>query len=421
MNPKKPSLSQSVISLLLFFGVSVLVAGCGGGGGGGKSNTQNNTGGSQCPGGSSMTDLSQVRFVDAAATGAGNGTSWVDAFTTIQAALDNANASAIPEVWVAGGTYRGPSANAVVVNMTLGVALFGGFDGTETAGSERSCTLTPTIISGDFNGDDTPGDLATNKTDNSSTVVWGISGAVIDGFIIEGGSNTTANPGGGMITSGAEVHRLRNMVFRDNFAGSGGALALMSFTYVSNSVFFNNAATNGSGGAIYTAGSDLLMTNATLDGNSASANGGGVYNNTNAIMTNVTFVNNTSANGAGAGSGVWNDGGSAHVLNSISFGNSVAGGAVFAGISSITNSCTAGDYSAQSNTNVGNITDPFVMGANGEYFLDQAGPCVDIGSDNNGDDGMVGFTTVVLKDWREMTTDIDGALDATPIDAGRHY
>ena len=44
-------------------------------------------------------------FVDKDAAGANTGTSWADAFTTIQPAIDAASADAGGEVWVAEGVY----------------------------------------------------------------------------------------------------------------------------------------------------------------------------------------------------------------------------------------------------------------------------------------------------------------------------
>ena len=46
-----------------------------------------------------------VWWVDKDAAGAGTGTSWADAFTTIQPAIDAAFADAGGEVWVAEGVY----------------------------------------------------------------------------------------------------------------------------------------------------------------------------------------------------------------------------------------------------------------------------------------------------------------------------
>jgi len=51
--------------------------------------------------------------VDAAASGANNGASWTDAFTTIQAGIDAARAAAGGEVWVKAGVYSGCNSDPV--------------------------------------------------------------------------------------------------------------------------------------------------------------------------------------------------------------------------------------------------------------------------------------------------------------------
>ena len=51
--------------------------------------------------------LAAIYYVDVAACGANNGTSWTDAFTTIQAGADAANAAGGGEVWVKSGIYTG--------------------------------------------------------------------------------------------------------------------------------------------------------------------------------------------------------------------------------------------------------------------------------------------------------------------------
>lgn len=48
-----------------------------------------------------------VHYVDAQAVGANNGSSWRDAFTTIQAGVEAAHADQGGEVWVRTGTYAG--------------------------------------------------------------------------------------------------------------------------------------------------------------------------------------------------------------------------------------------------------------------------------------------------------------------------
>ena len=52
----------------------------------------------------------QIIYVDSSATGANNGTSWTDAFTSMQAAIGVAVSGTSNQIYVAKGTYR-PSQN----------------------------------------------------------------------------------------------------------------------------------------------------------------------------------------------------------------------------------------------------------------------------------------------------------------------
>ena len=115
-------------------------------------------------------------YVKADATGAKNGTSWDDALTDVQTALD----WSLPddEIWVAAGTYL-PSRRtnpqkprSATFQLKNDVALYGGFAGTETDRDERDPALNETILSGDLAGDDGP-DFQNNE-ENADTVGLGI-------------------------------------------------------------------------------------------------------------------------------------------------------------------------------------------------------------------------------------------------------
>jgi hypothetical protein len=139
-------------------------------------------------------------YVNSAAISANNGTSWADAYTDLQTAL--AAAVSPVEIWVAAGIYypdEGLGQTNDDRNSTLklvnGVALYGGFAGTETMLSQRDWETNPTILSGDINQS---GTLA----GNSYTIVRGSntnSTAVLDGFTItKGNSDGGVQSGGGM-------------------------------------------------------------------------------------------------------------------------------------------------------------------------------------------------------------------------------
>lgn len=101
-------------------------------------------------------------YVDGGASGNDNGSSWSDAFRNLRSAL--AAASSGDEIWVAAGTYypdEGGTAVDDARNSTFtlvnGVALYGGFSGSETLLSEREWEGNETILSGDLNQNDEPG------------------------------------------------------------------------------------------------------------------------------------------------------------------------------------------------------------------------------------------------------------------------
>jgi hypothetical protein len=97
-------------------------------------------------------------YVDGGASmGASGGTSWGNAFTDFQSALDN---TASGEIWLAVGTYQ-PSAYSAsctgcatdrdfTFQLKDSVNLYGGFAGTEGSFSERDIAMNPTVLSGDI-------------------------------------------------------------------------------------------------------------------------------------------------------------------------------------------------------------------------------------------------------------------------------
>jgi hypothetical protein len=193
-----------------------------------------------------------TRFVRASAAGANNGTSWNDAFTALPPAITAAVAG--DEVWVAAGTYT-PTGPARTSSFLLknGVKIRGGFAGFETALSQRNISGNPTILSGDFAGNDTPN--FGNRADNAYNVVTGTninSAALLEGFIIRGGqADNSAVPalgvGAGMSVTGGQA-TVRACVFRDNFSiGGGSALDMIGSSFrFSDVLIYANRNANGS-------------------------------------------------------------------------------------------------------------------------------------------------------------------------------
>ena len=101
----------------------------------------------------------------------GPGNNWVHAYHTVQAGLDAAAYK--DEVWVAKGTY--------VERITLhcGVALYGGFVGTETSKNQRNWKANVTVLDGNNGG---------SGGSHVVSICSGDLNTCIDGFTIRNGS-----------------------------------------------------------------------------------------------------------------------------------------------------------------------------------------------------------------------------------------
>ncbi|MHC4572904.1 MAG: hypothetical protein ACYS76_02035 [Planctomycetota bacterium] len=317
-------------------------------------------------------------YVDVSASGSNNGTSWANAYLYLQDAL--AMAGGGDDIWVAAGTYY-PDANTAVpggsndrtatFQLIDGVAIYGGFAGSETSLEERYWMTNETILSGDINVPDV-------NTDNSYHVVAGLDNATIDGFTIAAGN---AN-GGGLHNAGAGM-----------FNG-------FSSPTVTNCTFSGNSANFG--GGMYNWGSSPTVTNCTFSGNDAVQTGGGMDNNIGSpTVTNCTF----SGNSAAIGGGMYNSTSSPTVTNCIFWASQI-----FPGDINVMYSNVQGGYSGTGNINA----DPLFVDADGpddtygtpddDLRLQPGSPCIDAG-DN----------TAVPADTADLDNDAN-TTERTPLD-----
>ena len=151
---------------------------------------------------------SQVIYVNRSASGPQtNGQSWSTAYRSVQAAL--ADAAAGDEIRVAAGTYFG------TIQLKEGVALYGGFAGTETNRTQRDWNVHRTILDG--------------QRSNNVAVVPATSTLAtrLDGFSIQNGA---ADYGAGIYCAGGSPVLANNTIVRNNSPGIVGGSGILADT-----------------------------------------------------------------------------------------------------------------------------------------------------------------------------------------------
>jgi hypothetical protein len=239
-------------------------------------------------------------YVDVSATGAGDGSSWADAYNDLQSALCIASSTGLGvvlEILVAEGSYR-PDTFALddrtaTFELVGSVAIRGGFP---SGGGVQNPTAHATILTGEIGA---PG-VADNSFNIVSALSPTVSGAVLEGFIITGANG--ANQGGGVYANNASQLLVQDCRIDENSATFGGGAAIVNarVDFVSCSFGANSA---GNGGAVDNfADAKSSFTNCTFLQNSAS-NAGGALSifgvGTTVRVSNSSFTNNDALTGAG--------------------------------------------------------------------------------------------------------------------------
>jgi len=336
-------------------------------------------------------------FVRADAAGANNGTSWANAYTNLQTAL--AAAASGDEVWVAAGTYKPSATTDRTASFALknGVAIYGGFAGSETLLSQRNPAANVSILSGDIG-------TAGVATDNSYHVVTAdgtvTASGILDGFTITAGrADSGVDPtdrGGGVYTILGSPAFVRCTFSANHASNRGGGVRVASGSPSFTDCTFqgNTASTAGAGLSAGSVGS-LQVRRCVFRGNTVgnSTGGGGIeatdnttvinsviaQNSPNGVVFfqgNNTFTNSTIANNGGYGAVLFATGTS--FANSILWGNPL--GQVFLGPSGGV-SISYSDVQGGGFAGIGNITgDPLFLAAPGDLRLGAGSPAVDAGN-----------------------------------------
>ncbi|MEY8868377.1 T9SS type A sorting domain-containing protein [Meridianimaribacter flavus] len=297
-------------------------------------------------------------YVNVSATGANDGSSWANAYTSIQDAL--AIASTNSRIWVAKGIYK-PTAQNTPLEINATISIYGGFDGTETELSDRDVTKintdNATIITGDINGDDIDGDFTSNKSDNADRLILvDAVGINLDGLVFQNIYDNTSNAhnqDNGVIYSkqvGAstwiENLSIKNCAFKNNYSNDFliKGIGLKDNFKLYNVSFTNNVSVGQSiillhtdrFNDIYADFSNVLFAdnqtkfsviNAYRIPDGSFTN----YRELDLIITNSSFINNNVVNvnntsyGQAIIMGSENTWGHLEINNSIFFGNTLNG------------------------------------------------------------------------------------------------
>ena len=298
---------------------------------------------------SMVASRSDILYVHGTATGAGDGTSWANAYTDLGDALRATTLFA--EVWVATGTYKAGMVRSSTFLIPPNIAVYGGFSGNEVSRNSRDVLANVTILSGDLG-------ILNNNTDNAFHVVVPSQGAVLDGFTITGGTasenfSDDRGKGAGLWADSASI-TVSNCKFISNNAYQGGSaiyLKDVNGTFSNCEIISNTTNSTGSGAGLYLEDSNVSFTSSIFSDNQAHYYAGAIRSENSEInLLNCSLSANRSLTSNGGGAMYLNGG--SFSIKSTSFTNNQAtfqGGAIL--ISGASGSIEDSNFTGNQNTN----------------------------------------------------------------------
>ncbi|MGI6394867.1 MAG: hypothetical protein ACOX2F_09130 [bacterium] len=276
----------------------------------------------------------KVIFVDLEAKGKNDGSSWQNAFTELQPAINAAEKG--DSIWIAKGIYYPTSVHDIVTadefvneeefnqykhfRLKGGVEVYGGFKGNETDTSERTTDLEDedypeTILSCDIGVADDSSDNCFHLFFHPEELKFD-EPAVLDRVIMVGGvaaEDKPHNSGGAMYNDGSNII-LKDCAFYENVAyfGSGGAIYNKNSTIeIVDSVFIDNSSYGDGqledaigGGAIYNENSVVEIIDSHFRINyadSKNSHGGAIFSiGGTTVIKDSSFSRNTASIRGGA-------------------------------------------------------------------------------------------------------------------------
>lgn len=278
-------------------------------------------------------DMKVPICVDGSVTASGNGRGWANAYKTIQEAINNADAG--DEIWVAGNWDI-----TTEITISESIALYGGFNGTESrieqrpgksnitgsAGGNAFVIQNQSITINGFNFNKTNGGNSINIYSTGSeysaiiencnfTNCAGVpvflntnTGTRLVSINITGCNFHDNSPVGSKVSNGGAVNiangnaTISNTVFNGyNSTVNGGAITVRNSILTIADCDFTLNTTSGDGGAIYAASGNTITIRdkCTFTGNHASGIGGAITcaDNNTITTTDSDFISNYAAYG----------------------------------------------------------------------------------------------------------------------------
>ena len=277
-------------------------------------------------------------YIDATATGAGDGSSWSNAFVSFADAMVASERG--DTLWLKEGTYIAPNKTSIADTsfyMPHDLVILGGFDGTEARPTDRDPDKY-SVLSGDQNQDDIDRNFAQNKEDNNLHVLYVppfiTDASIFNQITFSGGftqddtgtgddrrgggvlcygaptfancvfSNNYGYFGGGLYPRGGDANEIEILgcTFENNFGGFGAGLYINSPTsFIVGNVFANNVVTT-RGGALYnnTTGGSLIARNVFENNEAQTSRGGALYNSESpSLIQDCSFSANIALESSG--------------------------------------------------------------------------------------------------------------------------
>lgn len=352
-------------------------------------------------------------YVDKDAPGDNNGTSWEDAYTSLQDGIRAAEARGDGfEVWVADGVYTPDLGSEITLGdrnasftINKDIIIRGGYGGYAqyyyglTYDPDcRNLRIYETILSGDLNGDDDSVGIEENAY-HVVTVAGGVNAAMLlEGVTVSGGNpdGAVSEVGGGIYcngdptiqdciitgnslrsfyTSGSGNPTLIRCEIRDN---EGGIQANGSITC--QGCLFEHNTTSESGGGVFNAAVGSVFENCIFRENTAIS-GGALYTTADGVtIRHCTFYGNVASWASSDGGAVYSVGASTNVYirNSIFWNNSGLDIAGNGSVYYVSYSCVEDGFLGD-----GNIDQNPLFISSDDYHLQQGSPCVDAGSNTS--------------------------------------